>query len=58
MPSTHAASFDFKQITLFAEWIFDLPLTRGKLIGASQGGLSVSAQARSDRVQSGALARH
>ncbi|KPY94670.1 hypothetical protein ALO43_101439, partial [Pseudomonas tremae] len=53
-----AASFDFKQITLFAEWIFDLPLTRDKLIGASQGGLSVSAQARSDRVQSGALARH
>ncbi|ALE01129.1 hypothetical protein PSYRMG_26015 (plasmid) [Pseudomonas syringae UMAF0158] len=37
MPSTHAASFDFKQITLFAEWIFDLPLTRDKLIGASLG---------------------
>ncbi|KPB78973.1 hypothetical protein ALO36_103544 [Pseudomonas syringae pv. tomato] len=35
MPSTQAASGHFQRIALFAECIFDLPLTRGKLIGAS-----------------------
>ncbi|RMM15474.1 hypothetical protein ALQ84_101762 [Pseudomonas caricapapayae] len=37
MPSTQAAPGHFQRIALFAECIFDLPLTRGKLIGASLG---------------------
>ncbi|WP_423251656.1 hypothetical protein, partial [Pseudomonas viridiflava] len=38
MPSTQAAPGHFQRIALFAECIFDLPLTRGKLIGASLAG--------------------